>query len=493
MTIPTGGGKTRAALGFAFTHAQTHKHRRVIVALPYTSILDQMASEYADIFGVDSFLPHYSTWQSPLEDENNQSESDKARSYAEENWDASLILTTAVQLFDSIFSNRPSDCRKLHRLAGSIIVLDEVQALPVNYLSPIVDVLSELVKNYGVTLLLSTATPVPLDLINTFKIDHPPIELVSNPLGVYRELKRVDYQISTNKVWNWEQVADELCTGQQGMVIVNTKKQSLGLFDAVKERESEALYLSTYLCSAHRRRVIKEVKRRLLAGEPCVLVTTQIVEAGVDIDFPVVMRAIGPLDRIVQAAGRCNREGKPEHGRMVVFLPEDNAMPKGAYETGAHIFQSNVEANRFDPDDPETFRRYFAELLGYQQTDGKQIMEYRRALMFATTAQEFKMIEDDYETNVLVGYQPDAETDEWNGSPAQKLIEEDHEKRSDLRKLFRDLQQYSVGVTNRKLVTLKRLGIITEETATGALIWRGNYDNQIGIGRFEHEKNIGIE
>ena len=484
MTVPTGGAKTRAALGFALEHVRTHGMSRVIVALPYTSILDQLAEEYTSIFGKDSFLLHYTGWQSRGHaDDLEESDLEKKTRLAAENWDAPLILTTTVQLFDSVFSNQPSDCRKLHNIADSVIVLDEVQTLPLKYLEPICDVLGCLVMNCGVTVLLSTATQPALDRVSSFaKRVGKPKEIISNPEANYQILRRVEYEVCIDKLWSWEQVAETLLeSGGSGMVVVNTKKHALDLFDLVRDREPRALHLSTFMCGAHRRDVIDEIRRRLKDKERCLLVATQLVEAGVDIDFPLVMRAVGPLDRIVQAAGRCNREGKLHRGKVIVFKPEDNKMPRGSYETGANTFEVMYRGKRFVPDDPNCFPDYFSRL--FQDVDlGKEVNEERGRLNFPGVAERFHLVEDGGTRAVFVGY--DGRENRWDKSPAQVLLaqlaEATREKR---RLLYQRLQSYVVQIFCTQVNKMKANGQVLEDRATEELYWPLGYDRNVGIAQ----------
>ncbi len=488
LTVPTGGGKTRAALGFALEQVRTHKLSRVIVALPYTSILDQLAKEYSDIFGETGYLLHYTGWQSRDGDEDR----DREMRLAAENWDAPLILTTTVQLFDSLFSNKPGDCRKLHNLANSVIVLDEVQTLPLKYLDPICDMLGGLVKNYGVSVLLSTATQPAIDKVPSFKKRvGTSIEIISNPTDDFQNplLQRVDYDVRINEPWTWEKVADELLSrNKSGMVIVNTKAHALELYDLVRQRDPTALHLSTYLCGAHRRKVIEEIRRRLdsKVRAKCILISTQLVEAGVDIDFPLVMRAVGPLDRIVQAAGRCNREGKlgTKGGEMIVFRPANNKMPPGSYRTGADTFEVMYRGAKFEPDNPATFPDYFARLFQDVPSLGKEINVERGRLNFADVAEHFHLIEEGGTRSVFVGY--DGVNNAWEGSPAQKLLRQLSDATRDQRRiLYRRLQPYVVQVFNTKIMKLKSSGQILEDKATEQLYWPLQYDDHLGIAQYK--------
>lgn len=323
LTVPTGGGKTRSGLAFALRHAKQHGLRRVIVAVPFITITEQTANVYRSILESESdhipvVLEHHSGAIEAAADGGFSPDTVWNR-LAAENWDAPIVVTTTVQLFESLFANSTTRCRKLHRLAGSVIVLDEAQALPMGMLDPILSALHELCTHYGSSVVLSTATQPAFELIDAFR-NLPATEIVPQPERFFNALSRVEYDWRVAAQQSWAEVAGWMDDAAQVLTIVNTKKDALALLDALND--PEALHLSTLLCGAHRRAVITEVKRRLNAGEACRLVSTQVVEAGVDIDFPLVLRAFGPLDSIIQAAGRANREGKlAGKGRVIIFDP----------------------------------------------------------------------------------------------------------------------------------------------------------------------------
>jgi len=290
LTVPTGGGKTRSGLAFALRHALKHDLRRVIVAVPFTTVTEQTARVYRSIFGglaAPTVLEHHS------QVEGYEEGSDWVRLTAE-NWDAPLIVTTTVQLFESLFACTPSRCRKLHRLARSVIILDEAQALPIHLLEPILDGLRQLVQNYGATVVFSTATQPAFDTIPVFA-NLAAREIVPEPRRYFTLLRRVEYDWQLDRAQSWIEVARTMRQERQILTIVNTRRHAQELLDQLAD-DAGVLHLSTMLCAAHRRVVVAEVRRRLAAGETCRLVSTQVVEAGVDLDFPFVMRSIAPLD-----------------------------------------------------------------------------------------------------------------------------------------------------------------------------------------------------
>ena len=473
LAVPTGGGKTRSGMAFALRHALKHEMDKVIVAIPYTSIIEQNADEYRKIFGSDAVLEHHSAVES-LEDGDDLSE-DKVRTrLASENWDAPIVVTTTVQLFESLFANRPSRCRKLHNITRSVIILDEVQTLPTDLLVPILDVLRELAEHYGVSVVLCTATQPALDESPFLRGLRDVREIVPNPERYFTQLKRVEYEIpaGTDK-WSWDRVASVIRENRQCLTVVNTKKDALALMSVLDD--PEALHLSTLLCGAHRREVIAEVKRRLEAGEPCRLVSTQVIEAGVDLDFPLVLRAVGPLDRIVQAAGRCNREGRltddsgrPVMGRVIVFAPEDGGSPRGAYLSGTNLAASMLRQEGVNLHDPELYRRYFERLYQVVETSGREVQSARESLQYASVAERFRMIKDN---TVPVVVRHNEET--------HRLIASLRAAGAS-RKIMRQLQPYLVNVYEHQLHRLKEQGLI-EEITIGLYDWMGLYDPVTGI------------
>jgi CRISPR-associated endonuclease/helicase Cas3 len=381
-------------MAFALKHALVHGLDRVIVAIPYTSIIEQTADVYRNIFGETSVLEHHSAVITGHDGCDPLSYQDVWSRLASENWDAPIVVTTTVQLFESLFAHRPSACRKLHNIARSVLVLDEVQTLPPQLLTPILDVLQDLVEHYSVSVVLCTATQPALQDGPYLKGLSNIREIVPDPPRYFAALRRVHYTLpAADERWDWERVAVEMRNTAQCLAIVNTKPDALQLLDALND--STALHRSTLLCGAHRRDVLHEIRRRLDIGEPCRLIATQVVEAGVDLDFPLVLRAIGPLDRIVQAAGRCNREGRLASGRVVVFWPAEGKVPPGAYRTGTDTAISLLSRPQVDLHDPTLYRTYFELLYQAVETDVKGIQNLRQALDYPEVAQRFRLIEDD--------------------------------------------------------------------------------------------------
>lgn len=472
LTVPTGGGKTLSAMAFALRHALAHGQRRVITAIPYTSITEQTADIYRAAFASERAVlehhsgvaPEYLDRQTPL---------GLWARLAAQNWDAPVIVTTTVQLFESLFASSTSKCRKLHRIVGSVIILDEAQTLPPSLLAPILDALQTLADQYACSIVLCTATQPALDDAPGFTGLRRVHEIAPDPPALFAALRRVEYELpAPGASWSWLEAACAMLQERQALAITNTIADAQALFRALDD--ADALHLSTLLCGAHRRAVLAEVRRRLSSGTPCRLVSTQVVEAGVDVDFPLVLRAMGPLDRIVQAAGRCNREGRLARGRVIVFNPRDGKMPPGAYRTATD--QARVELARPDADlhDPGLYHRYFRALLGKLDVDTERIQELRASLRFADVAARFRMIPDDT-TEIVVRYD----------ERARELVDAIREVSTPTREMVRAVQPYVVAVRTRNLDRYRRQGLL-EELPAGLYGWVGAYDERLGLTE-EHE------
>ncbi|MCY4616192.1 MAG: CRISPR-associated endonuclease Cas3'' [Chloroflexi bacterium] len=481
LTVPTGGGKTRSAMAFALRHGIEHGMRRVVVAVPFTTITQQTADVYRRIFeeghpgGARTVLEHHSgaAESGAVEDDEGSSRGAVWQRLAAENWDAPVIVTTTVQLFESLFSNRRAKTRKLHNLAGSIIILDEAQALPPGLLAPILDGLRELTEHYGASVVFSTATQPAFDEIPEFN-GVQAREIVAGHARHFEALQRVEYDFTrTGEPNTWSEVAAWMREERSVLAIVNTKRHAVELLDALDD--PDALHLSTLLCRAHRAEVLAEIRRRLAVGEPCRVVSTQVVEAGVDLDFATVLRAEGPLDAIIQAAGRCNREGQLGGlGRVVVFTPPDPASPPGVYRSGRDIARVVRELPGFDLNDPMTIQRYFKLLFDVAVVpDDRGIQALRKELDFPEVARRFRMIEDDT-YDVIVEY-PDSDVPR-----IERLLGELRTQVRSPRAALRDLQPHIVSVYRREADRLMREGWI-QEIMPGVGQWLGAYDTVRGI------------
>ncbi len=425
LTAPTGSGKTLAMLAFALKHAARHRLKRIILVIPYLSIIEQTADIYRSLFSAHDFGEHYILEHHSLaglgpesveDDAEGANEAERQRCLLAQNWDAPIVLTTSVQLLESLFSNRPSTCRKLHRMAGSVILFDEVQTLPVKLAVPTLAALSHLSEEWGSSVVFSTATQPAFEHLNEAvkKQGVPgwnPREIVQQSQTMTDRLRRVRYHWpSQGEVRDWASVAGEIAAVTQGLCIVNLKKDARAVWEILAENGTEGVYhLSTNLCPLHRKAVLKEVRRRLASGEPCRLIATQCIEAGVDVDFPAVWRAIGPLDAIIQAAGRCNREGKQHAGDVRVFIPEHEPFPPmPGYKQATKVMLEllrRVGVDKFDPYDGELIGHYYRTLYDLCDPDFQsgELLQSIREIDFPEVARRYRLIDQD-SINIIVPY-----------------------------------------------------------------------------------------
>jgi len=379
LTVPTGGGKTLASLGFALDHAARHGHRRIIYAIPYTSIIDQTAATFRDLFrDFDTIvLEHHSNIDI---EKGEQRGRDKLR-LAMEDWAAPLVVTTNVQLFESLFAARPSRCRKLHNIAGSVIVLDEAQTLPRDLLLPTLRMIDVLAARYGCSIVLCTATQPAFDRRQLKRGGLPPQgrELAPDPAELARHLRRA--RIVQGGTMEDADLVGALRDTPQGMVIVNSRKHALDLFQAVQAAGlAGAVHLTTRQYPAHRRRILADIRARLAANAPCRLIATSLIEAGVDLDFPVGWRAEAGLDSVIQAAGRVNREGRrpPENSTLTLFSAPDHPAPAEVRELAAAMRMTLTRFGGPAVGEPEAIRHWFEEVYwraGEDRLDKSSILD----------------------------------------------------------------------------------------------------------------------
>ncbi len=428
LTVPTGGGKTLASLAFAIDHASKHGLRRVIVVIPYTSIIEQTADDYRDALGKEAVLEHHTNVDPDKETPSSR--------LASENWDAPVVVTTSVQFFESLYANRPSRCRKLHRIAQSVVVLDEAQTVPTNLLAPIKHTLTELTTHYGATVVLCTATqPILLDAAT---------EILPDPkreFAVVADRCEVLMPQGDEPV-RWEALAAELSAHKQVLVIVHRRDDAQILAQLAGD---DCLHLSARMCAMHRSKILSEVKRRLKEGAPCRLVATQLVEAGVDLDFPEVYRAFAGADSLAQAAGRCNREGMGA-GRLHVFVAPTKP-PRGILRTAEAQARTMWTMGKLDLKSPATFSEYFTRLYSVAEQDARGVMAAEREQRFEDVSAQFRMIEDSGQPIV-------APYGEW-----QERVE-DVRLRGVSRDRMRRLQPYLVSLYRKEIEALASAGAL---------------------------------
>lgn len=478
---PTGSGKTIAAGGFAVKHAEIHGLQRVIVAVPFISITEQNADVYRRLLdrpGERVVLEHHS--EASLDDAGAWSSR-----LAAENWDAPFVVTTTVQLFQSLFDHRPAAMRKLHRLAGSVIVLDEVQALPDRLLLPILSALRLLVDHFGTTVLLASATQPSFWNLSPFR-GLESREVIPDPRPLFDRFRRVTYQWRLNPRPTLAQIAAEAAGERQVLVVVNTTTDSAALHRELQQhRDGVCLHLSTRMASQHRRDVLAQIRGLLHDDEPVTVVSTQLIEAGVDVDFPVVYRAWAPADSLQQAAGRANRNGRLTAGRVVVFDPEDGHQPKDpSYEAALTATGAYFGEGQPWPDDPGQLDRYYRNRYSRQNLDatgdGADIQQLRERMDFPQVAMAFQMIEE-HTVPVAVAYPKDSEE---AISELERIVttlrNPDELRPGDSRMLLRELRPYLATIPRRLAREARERGL-AEPIIGNLLEWHGPYDDIRGI------------
>lgn len=441
LTAPTGSGKTLAMLKFALEHAARHDLKQIVLAVPFLSVIEQTAREYRKVFKSfpDNFvLEHHSLAGLGVETERHDAESasERQRRVLAENWDAPIVLTTNVQLLESLFSNRPSACRKLHNLMESVILFDEAQSLPTGLAVPTLAALSHLTSAYRSSVVFSTATQPAFDTLHTAVTKHAvqgwqPREAVPEHAQMFTALKRVAITWPKNgEKLGWAELAAEVRRAKQVLCVVNLKRHVLALLDELTGIEG-LFHLSTNMCAEHRRTVLEKVRLRLTAGEVCRLISTQCVEAGVDLDFPLVYRAHAPLDAIAQAAGRCNREGRLNEGQLgkvVVFEPnaEDNlrqCYPTHAYYQAAEVTRTMLTLHGdLDINDPALYRDYYRRLydLNNPANQNNTLNEAIKALDFPEVAKQYRLIDQNI-IQILVPWEERREEFDTLRSEAERV------------------------------------------------------------------------
>lgn len=392
LTVPTGGGKTLASMAFALEHAKKMGKRRVIYVIPFTSIIEQNAKVFRDIMGEDAILEHHCNF---LPDD-----ADWKTKLAAENWDAPIIVTTNVQFFDSFYANKPSKCRKLHNVTDSVIIFDEVQAIPVEKLKPCLEIIKELSLNYGVTSVLCTATQPAIQFSEQFQEGLKNVtEIIQDIPRLFGALKRTE-EVYLGK-FSEKEIANQLMGYGQVLCVVNSRQQALDIFNALPESD-ENIHLSALMYPTHRTEILAEVRLRLSDSRspPCRVVSTQLIEAGVDVDFPCVFRTVAGIDSIAQAAGRCNRNGLSETPCKVFvfdFLEDVNCLFfKQAAQSAAKLFTPFSG----ELTSPDCVREYFTDFFWKNEQrmdEGGIVGDYCRLaqtgnIQFRDLA-KFKMIE----------------------------------------------------------------------------------------------------
>lgn len=513
LTVPTGGGKTQISLDFAMKHAKEHGLERIIYVIPYTSIIEQNAQVFRNILGEEVVLEHHSNVvREDFRTKDNKAISDDGATFkakcrlATENWVAPLIVTTSVQALESLFANKPSRCRKVHRMANSILIFDEAQMIPLGFLQPTLAALGELVQNYGSTVVLCTATQPAWEKVrNQGKDEGEDIlagqvirELAPEPKALYEEFRRVRATYVAEQ--SDDELVEQFSGTEQVLCIVNTRRHAQNLFGLLKEVlpfEEGVYHLSTRMCPLHRRGKLAEIRNRLTGGLSCRVISTQLIEAGVDVDFPVVYRSIAGIDSIVQAAGRCNREQKRTEGNVFIFKPQNKKdLPPGDFSRNAEIAEE-VFGEFADPMCLEAVEGYFRKLYamsGDLSLDSKKILEklevkerIRELLFnFPEIAQDFQLIDSATES-LIVPWPPFFSEEEKSSEDCLWEIEKMIRDEISPVRLARRLQPITLQVYRHELEKLLKMGMAhpyedqEKKNSYWVLTEKSAYDSEQGL------------
>ena len=470
LTVPTGGGKTVASLSFALAQAKARRMKRIVYVIPYTSIIEQTAQIFREILGDENVLEFHSGVQFDQQEDDASSPETAPLTRSVETWDVPVIVTTAVQFFESLYACRPSKCRKLHNLAQSVLIFDEAQMLPLPYLRPCVWAIAQLVRHYGASAVLCTATQPALDpIFQEFAPEIPIREICPMAEAHWESFRRVSFQQAGTL--SWMDLAARLQQQEQVLCVVNTRRAAREVFHQLSGPGN--FHLSTLMYPAHRRRILDEIRRRLRDGLPCRVVSTSLIEAGVDVDFPAVYRELSGLDSILQAAGRCNREGKrpPEDSIVTIFQGEDPP---------PRLFETSIGAGKIvldhcqDVSSRAAIHTYFSTLLdlkGAEAQDAHHILPLMESefFPFRTVAERFHLIESPTTTVYL----PLEE-----GAGLVELLRSGQYSRT----LYRRLGQYGVSVYPQHLAALEQAGAL-EHLEDGSVVLRdiGLYTQTTGL------------
>ena len=434
LTVPTGGGKTVASMAFALNHAAANSMKRIIYVIPYTSIIEQNAKVFRDILGQENVVEHHSSVSYELSE--NADELEYRSALATENWDAPVIVTTAVQFFESLYANRSSKCRKLHNIANSVIIFDEAQMIPSNNLRPCVAAIAELVRAYNATAVLCTATQPAIDeMLLEYSKKESVVELCPDVDGMFEKFRRTSFEKEGRLTT--DELVSRLESQQQVLCIVNTRKFAQEVYEALPSEGR--FHLSTLMCPVHRKQKLDEIRERLKSGKTCRVVSTSLIEAGVDVDFPRVFREMAGLDSILQAAGRCNREGKRSAESSIVTVFESENKVNKLIAVNRDAAEETVR-DWTQPNTTSTIERYFKAYRDFLRNDDKSgvITASEKGisgcgLPFEWIAKEFKLIDQ----NTFAVYIPIGE-----GKELVSRLREGERSRG----LYRRAGMYSVSI-----------------------------------------------
>ncbi len=479
LNLPTGMGKTLISVAWALRHAKANNLKRILIILPYINVIDQTAAILKDIFGEEWVLEHHSAYNenetANKDDENELDPLQKQKRLASENWDYPIIVTTTVQFFESLFSNKPSKCRKIHNIAESVVIFDEVQTLPKEILLPTISMLKNVQDVMRTSFLFCTATQPAFEKQEKFNGIEAITPLVDNPTEIFAKTRRVEYHLLQEL--KPATLADLLQTASEAsssvLTIFNTKKAARDFFETVKNSNcwKKSYHLSTAMCPANRQQVIRDIQCDLENNRKIIVSSTQLIEAGVDFDFPCVMRAMAPLESIIQSAGRCNREDKLlKYGKVYLFQLEEGSMPDKTYQACAehakNLIQNDI--NRLYSHD--FFKEYYSQVINlFVDPDKNKIIAAQENFDFGTVNDSYRIIREATEGLFIYYY----------NEGSKKLINsiEDHKKFL-TREEYRKLQPYTVQVYQNFINSNSNNCHLLPQ---GIRVWYGNYDHDTGI------------
>lgn len=479
LNLPTGLGKTLISMAWALHHAKANGLKRILIVLPYINIIDQTAGILKDIFGEDVVLEHHSNFNESgtvlQNDEDNFDAIAKSKRLACENWDYPVIVTTTVQFFESLFSNKPSRCRKIHNIAQSVVIFDEVQSLPKENILPTLTMLKNVQSIMKTTFLFCTATQPAFKKRDNFNGIEEIRPLIDNPSEIFEKTRRVEYHFFQDLIP--VEHTDLLKTVQEidrsVLMIFNTKKEPM-LFWVLANQVSDCwrkiYHLSTAMCPDHRRRIIREIREDLAANRKILVCSTQLIEAGVDFDFPCVFREMAPLESLIQAAGRCNREGKLKgKGKVYFFKLKEGGMPDRTYRACADYAQSLIQEDIGRLYRHDFFEEYYSQVVGlFVDPDKNKILAAQENFDFETVNDSYRLIKDASEGLYVWGYSRES----------QKLFHAIENKPFLSRDDYRKMQIFTVPVYQNFLKENKEMCKMMPQ---GFWVWYGNYDKNTGI------------
>lgn len=492
LTVPTGGGKTLSSMSFALRHASRHGMRRIIYVIPFTSIIEQNSERFREALGSDAVLEHHSNVIDKEESEDDPPQLSRKLKLSAENWDAPVIVTTSVQFFESLFSNKRSKCRKLHHLAQSVIIIDEAQSIPRNFLTPCLLAMKELVASYGCSVVMCTATQPVWE-----KLGVKPVEIMDKPTPaeLVQSLRRTEVHIwgSLEEAVPDTAIATKITETEQILCIVNTRKHAKLLYDQVAAQCADSVYhLSGRMCAKHRKEMLQDINDRLKSKLPCRVISTQLIEAGVDVDFPIVLRSLAGIDSIAQAAGRCNREGRLQRGEVLVFQPEKHGMPSRGWMKETAVEAQYELAENGDPLSLSCIQNYFERIHGIRSNQAEQVTDSTNVMEI------FKRIRQ----NVEIPYAELSNCVRFIEDVTKAIvIPLDHEAEALIRELawtdyplsvLRKLQPYIVQIYPHELAAFQRIGVIQEHSGVLCLNEKGYYSEQSGLKSAEDTPDIEV-